>query len=58
MKKATVVAARPFVVWHSIHNEYGSGSYAVIDGLVMVKTCNGSKATQLGWSTPEGIARI
>jgi hypothetical protein len=47
-----------FITWTTLHNEFGSGSYAVIDELVMVKTCSGQKATQLGGSTPEGIARI
>jgi hypothetical protein len=49
---------RKFVTWSNLKCEYGNGSWALIDGIVFVKTCNGSKATQLGGSTPEGIARI
>jgi hypothetical protein len=32
--------------------------WAVIDGIVFVRTCNGYKATQLGGSLPETIARL
>jgi hypothetical protein len=49
---------RRFVVWTTSKSEYGSGSWAVIDGIVFVRTCNGHKATQLGGSNPEGLARI
>ena len=49
---------RPFVIWNNLKCEYGNGSWALIDGTVFVKTCNGSKATQLGGHPPEGIARL
>lgn len=49
---------RQFVVWNSIHNEYGSGSWAVIDGLLTVRTASGTKSTQLGWHPPDTLARI
>ena len=49
---------RPFVIWSNLKCEHGNGSWAVIDGIVFVKPCNGSKATQLSGSNPEGLARI
>ena len=49
---------RAFVVWHSLQCEYGNGSWAVIDGLLTVRTANGSKTTQLGNLSPESLARI
>jgi len=48
-----------FVVWNSIHNEHGSGSWAVIDGdMLVVRTCNGTKMAQLGGSPPQSLARL
>lgn len=52
------VNMRPFVTWHSLHCEYGNGSWAVIDGLLTVRTANGSKTTQLGGMSPESLAQI
>jgi hypothetical protein len=49
---------RRFVVWHNTKSEFSSGSYAVIDDILFVRTCNGHKATQLGGSNPEGLARM
>ena len=46
------------IVWHSLRNEWGNGSFAVINGLLHVKAHNGTKITQLGGSSPEGLARI
>jgi hypothetical protein len=43
---------RRFINWHSIHNEHGSGSWMVLDDILTVRTCNGTKSTQLGGSTP------
>jgi hypothetical protein len=39
-------------------NEYGNGSWALIDGLVTVRTADGSKTTQLGWMPPDFLASI
>jgi hypothetical protein len=47
---------RKAVVWHLIRNEYGNGSWAVIDGLLTVRTCDGSKTTQLGSMPPDFLA--
>ena len=49
---------RKFIVWQTSKSEYGTGSWAIIDGLVMVRTAHGTKATQIGGSNPEGLARI
>ena len=48
----------PSSTWHTLHCEYGTGSWAVIDGTLTVRTANGSKTTQLGESTPESLARV
>ena len=52
------MARRSFVTWTYLTCEYGNGSWAVIDGLLTVRTPNGSKTTQLGGSSPESLARI
>ena len=49
---------RPFVIWRTLKCEHGQGSWAIIDGMVFVRTCNGHKATQIGGSNPEGLARM
>ena len=49
---------RKFVVWSEIRSEYGQGSRALIDDIVILKTAFGQKATQRGLSPPETIARI
>jgi hypothetical protein len=46
---------RKFVTWSNLKCEYGNGSWALIDGIVFVKTCNGSKATQLGGHSPRAL---
>ena len=50
--------SRSFVVWRNTRSEYGDGSWALIDDVVMLKTAFGQKATQRGGSPPETIARI
>jgi hypothetical protein len=49
---------RRFISWVSIHNEHGSGSWAVIDDTLTVRTANGSKSVQLDGRTPASLARI
>ena len=49
---------RKSITWHTSQSEYGTGSWAVIDGMVFVRTAHGTKATQVGGSPPETIARI
>ena len=43
---------------HTSKSEWGTGSWAVIDGMVFVRTAHGQKATQVGGSPPETIARL
>jgi len=49
---------RQFVTWHNCRSEDGQYSWAVIDGLVFVRTQHGQKVTQVGGSPPEWIARV
>jgi hypothetical protein len=49
---------RKSITWHTSQSEYGTGSWAVIDGMVFVRTAHGTKATQVGGSPPETIARL
>ena len=49
---------RKFVTWHTTTNPHGTGSWAVIDGLLHVRTCNGTKIAELGAHPPETLARI
>ena len=48
-------------VWQQITAEFSghplSGSYAIEDGMVKVKTPHGEKATQIGSFNPEWLAR-
>jgi hypothetical protein len=47
---------RRFINW-SMHTEHGSGSWAVIDDTLTVRTANGTKSEQLNGRTPAAIAR-
>ena len=47
---------RQFITWNTIHNEYGSGSWAVIDGNVTVRTSKGTKSEMLGRLDPKILA--
>ena len=49
---------RRFISWCSIHNEHGSGSWAVIDDTLTVRCANGSKSVRLRGSTPASMAQI
>jgi hypothetical protein len=49
---------RKFVTWHTLRNEYGNGSWAVIDGMVTVRTPDGTKSAQIGGIPPEYLARV
>ena len=41
---------RKFIVWSQIRSEHGQGTWALIDDVVTVKTCDGQKSTQRGGS--------
>jgi hypothetical protein len=49
---------RRFISWRSIHNEHGSGSWAVVDETLTVRCANGIKSVQLGGSAPASMAQI
>lgn len=49
---------RPFVIWNNLKCEHGQGSWAVINDIVFVRTCNGQKATQVGGSNPQFLAYL
>jgi hypothetical protein len=49
---------RKFVTWHTTTNPHGTGSWAVTDGLLHVRTCDGTKIADLGAHPPESLARI
>lgn len=49
---------RRFVTWHNATTECGSGSWAVIDGTLIVRTPDGTKSAQLEGMAPETLARI
>ncbi len=50
---------RRFVVWHRLHCEWGSCSWALHDDdILTVVTAHGSKSTQLGGMPAEALARI
>jgi hypothetical protein len=49
---------RRFINWCSIHNEHGSGSWSVIDDVLTIRTCNGTKSIPLNGSTPAALAKI
>jgi hypothetical protein len=51
------MAERKFTVWHSVRSEDGNFSWCVNDGLVFVRTPFGHKATQVGGSPPDFLAR-
>jgi hypothetical protein len=49
---------RRYINWVSMHNEHGSGSWAVIDDTLTVRTANGTKSEQLNGRKPAAIARV
>jgi hypothetical protein len=53
------MSTREWVVWSSMHNEFGSGSWCVTkDGTMYVRTHLGTKCTQLGGMPADLLARI
>jgi hypothetical protein len=52
------MAQRDFIVWHSLKNEHGNCSFAIIEGTLYVRTHLGSKCTQLGGMPPHTLATI
>ena len=53
------MTSRQFVTWHTLQCEFGTGSWAVVDGILTVSTAHGSKsAALLGNNTGEVLARL
>jgi hypothetical protein len=50
--------ARKFVIWNSVQCQYGSGSWAVIDGMLTVRTATGTKTVELDGMPPEALAVV
>jgi hypothetical protein len=49
---------RRFINWISVHNEFGSASWSVLDDILTIRSCNGTMSSPLGGSTPAALARI
>jgi hypothetical protein len=49
---------RRFINWISVHNEFGSASWSVIDDILTVRSCNGVISAQLDGASPASLARI
>jgi hypothetical protein len=49
---------RQFVVWNNLKSENGDCSWAIVDGMLTVKTCHGSKTIKFDGGSPEGIAKV
>jgi hypothetical protein len=49
---------RRYIDWTSLHTEHGSGSWAVIDNTLTVRTAKGVMSAQLGGATPVSLAKI
>ena len=49
---------RQFVTWHNLHTQHGSGSWALIDGMVTVRSAEGTKSAYLGCLPPESLVRL
>lgn len=52
------MAERKLVVWTSLHCRHGSGSWAVVDGILTVRTPDGVKTAQIGYCAPEPLACV
>jgi hypothetical protein len=52
------MARRDFVTWSTLETPYGPASWAIVDGMLKVRSALGSKTTQLGGLTPQSLARL
>jgi hypothetical protein len=57
------MSEREWVVWHTMKNEYGQCSCALLEQdsacpFITVRTHKGTKSTQLGGHSPDLLARI
>lgn len=46
------------VEWHALHTDNGSGSWAVLPGMLTVRTANGTKTAWLGGMPGETLAGV
>jgi hypothetical protein len=50
---------RKFVIWNTMKNEFGNGSWAIVEGtMVTVRTATGTKSAQIGGMPPDFLARV
>jgi hypothetical protein len=49
---------RQFVTWRTTHNEFGTGSWAVIDGILTVRTADGTKSAPFDNVPADILARL
>ena len=49
---------RQFVTWHTAQTPHGPCSWAVVDGLLHVRSALGTKIAVIGGLTPESLARL
>jgi hypothetical protein len=49
---------RRFINWVSVHNEFGSASWSVLDDVLTIRSCNGVMSSPLNGATPAALARV
>jgi hypothetical protein len=49
---------RRYIDWRSIHNEFGSASWSVLDDILTIRSCHGTMSSPLNGATPAALARI
>ena len=52
------MAQREFVNWTTEQTPHGSASWAMIDGLLHMRSAIGTKVADLGSATPQSLARL
>jgi|RhiMetdeSRZDD1v2_1073273.scaffolds.fasta_scaffold31341_4 hypothetical protein len=49
---------RRYINWVSVHNEFGSASWSVLDDILTIRSCKGVMSSPLNGATPAALARI
>jgi hypothetical protein len=49
---------RQFIVWNSLRSDHGDASWAIVDGMLTVRTCHGSKSMKFDGGSPEGLVKV
>jgi hypothetical protein len=52
------MARRQFVTWSTLDTPYGTGSWAMIDNLLHVRSALGTEVADLGSLTPQSLTRL